>query len=239
MKEVWKDIDGYGGLYKISSLGRVKSYHNKPKLRKLADSVHGYKIISLYKDGVGTNFAVHRLVASAFISNPENKPYINHKDGIKHNNTVENLEWCTQYENMKHASETGLLPLGEYHCNSKLTEVEVLQICDLLDNTKLSQKEIAIEFSIHPVTVTQINTGKIWNWLTDRLGNVTTCTKGGNNPSSRLVVNCRGEVFKTMQEAAKEYNMKYYGISDCCRGKIKSSGKYPDGTKIVWSYYNG
>lgn len=120
--EKWKDINGYVGLYQISSNGRVKSIHprggnrnGKGKVRTGKEhyltpslSTTGYFKVCLVKNHKKKDEKVHRLVATAFIPNPENKPNINHKDGNKTNNTVTNLEWCTQAENVKHAWSTGL-----------------------------------------------------------------------------------------------------------------------------------
>lgn len=103
MQEIWKNIEGYEGLYQISNYGRIKSFHNN-KVIILNNSVdgHGYYFIRLSKNGESKRFAVHRLVCCAFIQNKENKPYVNHKDGNPKNNNVNNLEWCTPSENMIH-----------------------------------------------------------------------------------------------------------------------------------------
>jgi hypothetical protein len=106
MEEIWKDIEGYEGLYQISSLGRVKSLKDrwgKERIRKLKTGTNGYHFINLSKTGKVEVFMVHRLVAKAFIPNPDNKPEVNHKDGSKQNNCVTNLEWATRSENEKYS----------------------------------------------------------------------------------------------------------------------------------------
>lgn len=129
MKEVWKDIVGYEGLYQVSNLGRVKSleryvqnhgalqFHKeqikRASERKRKDGNQGYLTLRLYKDNKGKNCYIHRLVAEAFIPNPENKPTVNHINGDKHDNRAKNLEWNTYKENNKHAYDTGLN--GETH----------------------------------------------------------------------------------------------------------------------------
>lgn len=100
--EIWKDIKGYEGLYKVSTFGRVKN-----KIGKITDGwfVNGkYKKVRLYKNGTRKDFYLHRLVAIAFLDNPQNKSDVNHKDSNPENNALSNLEWCTHQENMKHAS---------------------------------------------------------------------------------------------------------------------------------------
>lgn len=113
MKEVWKDIKGYEGIYQVSSRGRVKSLSRtiidtvgrviKKKEKILSfriSSCTGYPMLNLFKDGKRTTVTVHRLVAEAFIPNPKNLPCVNHRDESRDNNHVDNLEWCTyKYNN--------------------------------------------------------------------------------------------------------------------------------------------
>jgi hypothetical protein len=113
--ELWKKITGYE-YYFISSLGIVKNTQfNKEKYLKKAKTTIGYEVVLLYKKGKRTLFYVHRLVAINFIPNTENKPQVNHIDGNKLNNCIDNLEWNTAKENINHAYETGLCPKGDNH----------------------------------------------------------------------------------------------------------------------------
>jgi len=100
--EVWRDIEEYVGLYKVSNLGRVLSLNYRRqgihRVLKTHNVPMEYTNVSLSSK----TYRVHRLVAKAFISNPKNKEQVNHKDGNKHNNVVENLEWCTRSENAIH-----------------------------------------------------------------------------------------------------------------------------------------
>ena len=96
MDIIWKDIKGYEGLYEVSNTGYIKSLQfKKPFIKKFNKNHQGYLSVSLYKDNENKLVKVHRVVAEAFIPNPENKPQVNHKDGNKANNCVENLEWVT------------------------------------------------------------------------------------------------------------------------------------------------
>lgn len=102
MTEVWKPVAGYEGLYEISNLGKVKNRHGKNL--KIPLSHTGYPRIELWKNGKMKHFYVHRLVALAFVDNPEGLPQVNHKDENKKNNRSDNLEWCTQSENLNYGS---------------------------------------------------------------------------------------------------------------------------------------
>ena len=100
MKELWKDIKNYEGIYQISNLGRVKSLHNnKERLLKLHRKPDGYIQVVLCKNYKIVSRLTHRLVAEAFIPNPDNLPEVNHKDEDKTNNCVDNLEWCNSSYN--------------------------------------------------------------------------------------------------------------------------------------------
>ena len=103
MKEIWKDIEGYEGLYQVSNFGNVRSlnYNHRGIVKnlRLAKNSRGYIVVELSVAGKGKMFLVHRLVAIAFLANQENLPEVNHKDEVKHNNRVDNLEWCTRIYN--------------------------------------------------------------------------------------------------------------------------------------------
>lgn len=119
MTETWKDIEDYCGCYQVSNLGRIKSLDRLiwngvkyiqilGRIKKTKTDVKGYEVVVLSKNGREKVVKVHRLVATAFIPNDMKLPQVNHRDGNKRNNCVDNLEWCTNKENSDHAIRTGL-----------------------------------------------------------------------------------------------------------------------------------
>lgn len=157
--EVWKDVNGYEGLYMISNYGRVKrlpGYVNKKYGRRLCKgcikSMHlqnnGYYLLDLYKNNKRTNLLLHRIMASAFIPNPLNLPVINHKDGNRTNNVIfinndgtvnyekTNLEWCTQKENVNHSFHVLGREGNRKGCYGKLC-YNAIPICAIDKNNKI------------------------------------------------------------------------------------------------------
>lgn len=134
--EIWKDVPEYEGLYVVSNYGIVKSInrvveHSNGQIsiykeRILAqEKIKGnYKRVSISKENITKRYMVHRLVAICFLSNPENKPCVNHKDGNPNNNNVENLEWVTYSENERHSYDI----LGKINGNRKLTNNDIKYI---------------------------------------------------------------------------------------------------------------
>lgn len=114
-EEVWKDVVGYEGIYKVSNFGNIKSYSRYPhgKLLRGVKSTNGYYKVILCKDGEKSTIAVHRLVATAFLPNSDNLSQVNHKDENKLNNNVDNLEWCSASYNHNYGTSIERSSKGE------------------------------------------------------------------------------------------------------------------------------
>lgn len=177
----WRDAVGYRGYYQVSNYGHVKSIDRTivtkagyevfyvGRLLKLRVDKIGYIRVKLSVNRNSKLVLVHRLVAEAFIPNPEVKRYVNHINSVRIDNFINNLSWVTHAENMIHA-------------------------------------------------------GKFGN-----------CLRGGDNPHSKTIVNCRGEKFRSITEAAKAYNLKSItSISNVLSGYKESAGKYSDRSPVKW-----
>ena len=132
MKEIWKDVEGYEGLYQISNLGKVR---NKNQLIKSFPDKLGYRNVFLFKSNKKQTKKLHRLVAQAFIENPNNYPIINHKNGIKNDNRIENLEWTTYKNNSIYAVKNGLI---------KTKKVMCLETHKIYESIKEASKEVGV-----------------------------------------------------------------------------------------------
>ncbi len=157
--EIWKDIEHYNGVYQISNLGRVRSFNSTgsnssrrktPIIMKNIKDSKGYEVVNLSKNGSKKMKKIHRLIAKAFIPNPDRKEFVNHIDGNPSNNSICNLEWATSSENKKHGYDIGITKpvMGSKHGRSKLTESDVLTIRDLHKRKIYSNIKIAEIFGI-------------------------------------------------------------------------------------------
>lgn len=158
--EVWKPVaDGY----EVSSLGNVRS-SKRGRVRLLSPMVvaGGYSQIQLRIDKQSKKFLVHRLVAEAFIPNPENKPIVNHIDGNKHNNRVDNLEWVTQAENMRHAVKSGLIKQGADSADAILTkkQVEWIRSVFVPRDTNFSAAALSRKFGVSKEVIARVVHGE-------------------------------------------------------------------------------
>jgi hypothetical protein len=155
--EKYKKIRGHE-KYSISNLGNIKSADTL-----LSPPVYstGYKVVKMFNGGKYVRETVHRLVAKEFIPNLKGLPFVNHINGIKTDNRVENLEWVTNKENHIHAMNTGLKAKGESHGVSILNNSSVIEIKKLLSDG-LSQRKIAAKYGVCQATIKDINLGVTW-----------------------------------------------------------------------------
>ncbi len=175
----WEDIQGFEGIYQVSNQGQVKrlsrtqvdksgrTQNYKEKILKTRLRDDGYVDVCLWDSKTNKKFIpkVHRLVAQAFIPNPLNKDFVNHKDGNKSNNNSYNLEWCTQSENENHAWETGLKVGGEKHYSSKLTKYQVGEIRKsyIPYSKDFSMSALAKKYNVSPNAIFSIIHRLTWN----------------------------------------------------------------------------
>lgn len=176
-REEWKDVEGYEGIYQVSNLGRLKSLerivHSKkwdrreplkilspPKLK------NGYLLATLRKEGKSEKVLLHRLIAKAFIPNPNNLPQINHIDGNKQNNNISNLEWVTAQENIIHAYTNNLMhPARGIRINfGHFTEEDIREI-RRKGEEGMSQRKIAAEYGVKQGAIWLILKRKTYNWV--------------------------------------------------------------------------
>lgn len=167
--EIWLPVKDYEGLYYVSSEGRLRSSHSNNKgvgwkIVKGATVDREYIKVKLIKDHIYKQVSLHRLVATTFIPNPKNKPQVNHKNGNKHDNRVENLEWVTQSENILHSYKTGLKkPMrGVKNWCAKITEADVLMIRKLAIEGQ-TPTQISKSYPINDATVSKIIHKQIWS----------------------------------------------------------------------------
>jgi hypothetical protein len=175
--EIWKDIKDYEGHYQVSNLGRVKSLarvvecrkdvfvNKKEKFLSHWDCGKGYRKVKLSKDGIEKSMRVHRLVAETFLQNPELKLEVNHINGVKDDNRVENIEWCTSSENTIHALKNKLKisQKGSKHGMSKLTEKDVLKIRQIGKTKTL--KDISEIYNVDMSLISSVLLNKIWKHI--------------------------------------------------------------------------
>lgn len=230
MKEIWKDIKGFEGCYQVSNLGRVKSLERKvtdvkktqiikEKIKNQSDNGNGYMTVHLYMNGKRTIKYVHRLVAEAFIGIHNHKE-INHKDFDRKNNILDNLEYCNRIDNIRYSlnanryDESKLVQdIRQYGKKSNMLK-EIIK----LNNNGITKEEICRRYKI------SYNTLKKYGIELKNYG-----TKGMSFNNKKILCINTDEIFNSISEANKKYNITTIG--DCCSGRQKTAGG------LYWRYY--
>lgn len=249
--EKWRDCVGYEGLYQVSNYGNVRSLdklvwnrfeyiHRQGKLMKTNVDKYGYVRVVLCKKGHRTNEQIHRLVALAFLDNPNNLPQVNHKDTNKQNNFVDNLEWCTNLCNMHHAFEN-------IDFNYDTTPVVKIDIeTNIVIREYNSITEAAKDIADNPINILRScnfdnDSTKGYRWRKNidgeyKVGDYIDLPKLYHPSTKRRKVakildGNVVEVYNSIMEAARTNSCKNSSISMCCKGKIKQHHGFK------WKYY--
>ena len=224
-REIWKDIRGYEGKYQVSNIGNVRSLNYrgvKGKVKRLKTECNncGYILVFLYKECKPKGYSVHRLVAEAFIPNPNNLPQVNHKDENKANNCVWNLEWCTREYNRNYGT-----------CPQRVSDGNKGKTISEEHRRKISE-------------VQKGNTNCIGRVLSEETkrkigeGNKRPKSHKGKPKSEehrrklseakKRKIRCieTGDVFNSILEASNTYNINKACIQACCKKKYKTAGGY-------------
>ena len=162
----WKPImiNGIYTSYEISDIGQVINTKTNTIKSQLVDK-NGYRSVHLYINGKRYSKFIHQLVAQAFIPNPENKPYVNHINPDPSKNTVDNLEWCTQKENIQHCIDLGRKLTGDDCSFAKYSENQIRHVCKLLEEDKSSISEISKITNVHNAIIWNIKANISWKHI--------------------------------------------------------------------------
>lgn len=220
VNEIWRDVVGYEGRYQVSNLGRIKSLNylrtGKEKVLKPSVTDTGYYRVQLCKNGKSVGIALHRLIATTFIANPDNKRCVDHINTIRTDNRVENLHWCTHKENSN--NELSRLHNSEAKKGRIISEEHRRNLSEAGKGKTHTEEEKR--------KISEGNKGKV---LSERHKNILRKLH-----SKAIVQHTLDGAFvkewKSAREAETTLGMSRGGISRCCNGKYKHAGGY------VWKY---
>lgn len=237
----WKDVKGYEGIYQVSEYGfvrsldrtiwnkgvgsyqRLKGKNIKPKI-----NTTGYREVMLYNhEGKTKMHRLNRLVAIAFIPNPEEKPFVNHVDGIKTNDSVENLEWATCKENNNHAIRIGLTKFGDGNKSSKLTEKIVRSARKDFLSGDFTCYQLARKYKISDSTMIRAIKGESWFYVTD----IVVTKEDWERINKKKKLKLTEELFLTIKSRSEKGEpvtgiLKEYGIGRTTYYRFAREGRY-------------
>lgn len=238
--EIWKSIVGYEGLYEVSNLGKVRrlartaittqgAKHLALKILAPFVSCKGYYVATFIKNGRTAKYSVHRLVAEAYIENPDCKPEVNHLDLDKQNNKFSNLEWATRQENAAHATQLGRNSAASNPTKQrKLNPETVAEIKTLLNQNMLSFADIALMFNVSRVTIAKIKQGTTWVLPGEMRINRARLPAGSPKLNKEVAEQIR---FKLKQGATGSSLAREYGVSSATVSHIKRNRIWTEATK--------
>lgn len=243
-KEVWKDIEGYEGLYKVSNYGRVKSFKcSSEKILNPSPDKYGYLRVTLRKGNKNKCAKVHRLVAEHFLSKIEGKNVVNHKDEVKSNNQVDNLEWCsTAYNNsygtrLNRVSETQMLSILQFNQHGQL----IKEWRGGSECTSYGFSQGAISMCCQGKS--KHHKGYIWRYKKDvslidgeyKIDPVFIKKENKSQMKKVLQFDLNGNLIKewsSVSECSQSLNIDLSSIAKCCRGEKKTYKAF------IWKYKN-
>ena len=252
MKEIWRDIKGFEGIFRVSNYGRIMGYPRRSKDGRILRArlltgckySNGYLVVNLKYESLIKRVPIHRLVAETFIPNPYNLPMVNHKDENKTNNRVDNLEWCdakynTTYGTARDRMRNSLVRnkskrIRQYSLAGEFIQ-EFPSIADASNATGAKRSEICSCCKQKESSVS--SKGFLWRYADECADNI--IPPYSKKPSSLMrsvsQYTTNGDFIKTyrcIDDAMRETGTRHSGIYNCCVGRYKSSNGY------IWRYNN-
>lgn len=227
--EEWREYNGY----KISNYGKIIGKKGKLLSTKIAKD--GYVPTGIIDYGGKKIHGLHRVIATIFIPNPNNLPEVNHIDGVKHNNRVDNLEWVTKSENQLHEVRVLQQRNGEKNCKNKLKEEQVIEIYNFCKEGKMKYKDIAELYNIEACQVSLIVSGDKWKYL--NLEPLPRLIRGARGRSKKVIWINKNKEYASILKCYEDMK-NTYGITICdesikkiCNGELEEH----KGQKFKWA----